>query len=216
MWSKLDLEVGVTNSVERAGRSPYQSIKILTCVCLCVCVCVCEWRKWDVRGAGLDYSDARPSYFNLFTEPRTPRRMFENIGPGHGLESSMQSGSSSRSGRNRASSSWSGRNRGVAVEADAIGRAAGGGGNGEQQWKRMPQSAPGAAAEADASGEQQLKRTQAASSSWSGRKRRAAAEADAIGEKQLFRELSGAGLRTVGEQGGSSWASEASEATCID
>ena len=37
-----------------------------------------------------------------------------------------------------------------------------------------------------------------------GRKRRAAAEVDAIGEKQLFRELSGAGLRTVGEQGGSS------------
>ena len=36
------------------------------------------------------------------------------------------------------------------------------------------------------------------------RKRRAAAEADAIGEKQLFRELSGAGLRTVGEQGESS------------
>ena len=32
----------------------------------------------------------------------------------------------------------------------------------------------------------------------------AAAEANAIGEKQLFRELSGAGLRTVGEQGGSS------------
>ena len=50
----------------------------------------------------------------------------------------------------------------------------------------MPQSGPGAAAEAHASGEQH------------------AAEADAIGEKQLFRELSGAGLRTVGEQGGSS------------
>ena len=46
---------------------------------------------------------------------------------------------------------------------------------GSQQWKRMPQSGPGAAA-----------------------------EADEIGEKQLFRELSGAGLRTVGEQGGSS------------
>ena len=46
--------------------------------------------------------------------------------------------------------------------------------NGKQQWKRMPQSGPGAAA-----------------------------EADAIGENQLFRELSGAGLRTVGEQGSS-------------
>ena len=45
-----------------------------------VCVCVCNG-----SGAGLDYSDARPSYFNLFTEPRTPRRMFENIGPGHGM-----------------------------------------------------------------------------------------------------------------------------------
>ena len=96
-------------------------------------------------------------------------------------------------------------NRGAAVEEDAIGRAA---------------------VEADAIGEQQLKRTQSGSSSRSGRDREqqleaeangdvgeqqwkrmppgAAAEADAIGEKQLFRELSGAGLRTVGEQGGSS------------
>ena len=96
-------------------------------------------------------------------------------------------------------------NRGAAVEADAIGRAA---------------------IEADAIGEQQLKRTQSGSSSRSGRDREqqleeeangeqqwkrmpqsgpgAPAEADAIGEKQLFRELSGAGLRTVGEQEGSS------------
>ena len=95
----------------------------------------------------------------------------------------MQSGSSSRSGRNRASSSSSGRNRGAAVEADAIGRraAAEAGANGEQQLdvrRRQTGSssgsgcrnqAPGAPAEADASGEQQLKRTQ-------------------IGEKQLFRE----------------------------
>ena len=86
----------------------------------------CSWE-------GLDYSDARPSYFNLFTE----------------------SGSSSRSGRNRASSSSSGHNRGAAVEADAIGRRAAAGreaeANGErkQQWAR----------------EQQLKRMQAASSS---------------------------------------------------
>ena len=97
------------------------------------------------------------------------------------------------------------RNRGAAVEADAIRRAA---------------------VEVDAIGEQQLKRTQSGSSSQSGRDREqqleaeangeqqwkrmsqsgpgAAAEADANGEKQLFRELSGAGLRTVGEQGGSS------------
>ena len=138
-----------------------------------VCVCVCEWRKWDVRGAGLDYSDARPSYFNFCTEPRTPRRMFENIGPGYGLESSMQSGSSSRSGCNRASSSWSGRNRGAVVEADAIDR--------EQQLKRAQSGSSswtrgggkrGAAVEVDAA-------IGPGSSSWSGRKRRAAAEADA-------------------------------------
>ena len=98
-------------------------------------------------------------------------------------------------------------NRGATVEEDAIGRAA---------------------VEADAIGEQQLKRTQSGSSASSriGRDREqqlqaeanreqqwkripqsapgAAAEADASGEKQLLRELSGAGLRTVGEQGGSS------------
>ena len=52
--------------------------------------------------------DLRTLYFNLFTEPRTPRRMFENIG----LESS-----------------WGcKRNRGAVVEADAIA--------GEQQLKR--------------------------------------------------------------------------------
>ena len=44
------------------------------------------------------YSDVRPSYFNL-SEPRTSRRMFENIG----LESSCK------------------QMRGAAVEADAIG-----------------------------------------------------------------------------------------------
>ena len=41
------------------------------------------------------------------SEPRTPRRTFENIG--HGLESS------------RTGEATSGRNRGAAVEADAIG-----------------------------------------------------------------------------------------------
>ena len=46
------------------------------------------------------YSDVRPSYFNLFTEPRTSRRIFENIG----LESSCCK-----------------QMRGAAVEADAIG-----------------------------------------------------------------------------------------------
>ena len=124
--------------------------------------------------------------------------MFENIGPGHGLESSMQSGSSSRSGRNRASSSSSGRNRGAAVEADVIGRraAAEAGAIAERQQldarRRQTGSSSGSGCRNRAR-EQQLKRTQ------SGR-----SKADAIGEKQLFRELSGAGLRTVGEQAGSS------------
>ena len=106
----------------------------------------------------------------------------------------MQSGSSSRSGRNRASSSSSGRNRGAAVEADVIGRraAAEAGAIGEQQLdarRRQTGSSSGSGCRNRAR-EQQLKRTQ------SGR-----SKADAIGEKQLFRELSGAGLRTVGEQG---------------
>ena len=87
--------------------------------------------------------------------------MFENIGAGHGLESSrtagatsgcMQSGSSSRSGCNQ----------GASVEADAIG---------EQQLKRTQSGSSSqsghnqGAGEADAIGEQQLKQTQAASSS---------------------------------------------------
>ena len=58
--------------------------------------------------------DARPSYFNLFTctEPRTPRRMFENIGPGYAIGEQL-------------------------VEADAIGRAAvQADAIGEQQSKR--------------------------------------------------------------------------------
>ena len=73
--------------------------------------------------------------------------MFENIGPGHGLESSWgykrmhAIGSSSRSRRN-----W-----GAAAEADAIG---------EQQLKRTQAAKRGAAAEADTNGEQKLKRTQ--------------------------------------------------------
>ena len=120
--------------------------------------------------------------------------MFENIGSGHGLESSKrnrgpgaavkadvtgeqqskrtQSGSSSRSGRDREQqlkrmqAASSRRNRGAAAEAKA-----------EQQLKWMPQSGPGAAAEADAIGEQLC---------------------------CLHRKLSGAGLCTVGERGGSS------------
>ena len=95
----------------------------------------------------------------------------------------MQSGSSSRSGHDREQQlKWmqaasSRRNQRAAAEAE-----------GEQQLKWMPQSGPGAAAEADASGEQQLKRTESGSSS----------------ACSLHRELSGAGLRTVGERGGSS------------
>ena len=89
------------------------------------------------------------------------------LGPG------MQSGSSSRSGRNRACSSSGGRDRGAAVEADAIGRAAVQADTiGEQQSKRTRSG-----------GEQQLKQAQSGSSSWTrgGGKRgaQAAVEADA-------------------------------------
>ena len=86
-----------------------------------------------------------------FTEPRTPRRMFENIR--HGLEQlGLQADAIG-------SSSQRGRNRGAAVEADAIR---------EQQSK------------ADAIGEQQSKRMQLGSSSQSGHNW-GAVEADAIG-----------------------------------
>ena len=123
---------------------------------------------------GLDYSDARPSYFNLFTEPRTPRRMFENIG----LESSWgckrmhaigeqqskrtQSGSSSRSGRDREQQLKQ-------TQAASV----------QQQLKRAQSGSAagrgrkrGAAVEAMQSG---------SGAARSGRKRRAIAEADAIG-----------------------------------
>ena len=98
---------------------------------------------------------------------------------------------------NRVSSSSSGCNRGAAVEADVIGRraAAEAGAIGEQQldarWRQTGSSS--GSGYRNRAWEQQLKRTQ------SGR-----SKADAIGEKQLFRELLGIGLRTVGEQGGSS------------
>ena len=135
---------------------------------------------------GLDYSDVRPSYFNLELREECSRTL------GLGIESSKrnqgaavksnvigeqqlkrtQSGSSSRSGRDREQQlKWmqaasSRRNRGAAAEA-----------KGEQQLKWMLQSGPGAAAEADAIGEQLC---------------------------SLHRELSSAGLRTVGERRGSS------------
>ena len=53
---------------------------------------------------GLDYSDARPSYFIQFTEPRAQRRVFENSGHGWNLPEQL-AGSSSR-----------------AAEGDAIGK----------------------------------------------------------------------------------------------
>ena len=153
------------------------------------CLCVCEWRKWDVRGAGLDYSDARPSYFNLFTEPRTPWRMFElehcRWARGMGWNPVCSRGAAveadaigraaveadaigeqqSKRTRSIGSSSWSCKRR-AAAEAGAIGeQQLEAEANGEQQWKRMPQSCPRAAAEANASGEKQLKWTQSGRSS---------------------------------------------------
>ena len=70
------------------------------------------------------------------------------------------------------------------LEADA---------NRKQQMKRM-QSGEGAAADS--------KQTQAASNSWSGRNRGASGRNR--GAAALHRELSGAGLLTVDERGGSS------------
>ena len=87
------------------------------------------------------------------------------LGPG------MQSGSSSRSGRNRASSSSSRRNRGAAVEADAIGRraVAEAGAIGEQQLDARRRQTGSASSRGSGccnrAREQQLKQMQAASSS---------------------------------------------------
>ena len=108
----------------------------------------------DVRGAGLDYSDARPLYFNLFSEPRTPRRMFENIGLG------LQADACNRGAAAEADTSGEHALRractAAAAEVGAIGeQQLEADENGEQQLKRM-QSGQGAAADS--------KRTQVASS----------------------------------------------------
>ena len=42
----------------------WSAINILT-ACLCVCVCVCVTEVGCSWGGSIDYSDARPSYFNL-------------------------------------------------------------------------------------------------------------------------------------------------------
>ena len=116
-------------------------------MCLCVCLSVCVSISCDVRGAGLDYSDVRPSYFYLLNLELAAKNVREHW-----------------------AWAWAGIqqadvcNRGAAVEADAIGRAAvevdaigraavEAGAIWEQQLKR---TRSGAAAEADASGEQQL------------------------------------------------------------
>ena len=75
------LPVTVKTQVTPRHISTYQYIKILT-VCVSVRLCVTEV-GCSYRGAGLHYSDARPSYF----EPRILRRIFENSGHGW-LESS--------------------------------------------------------------------------------------------------------------------------------
>ena len=147
----------------------------------------------------------RPSYFNLNLELREERSRTLGWNPAGAANRCMQSGSSSRSGRNR----------GAAVEADAIG---------VQQSKR---ARLGAAAEADASGEhaaaaeagtigeqqleadanreQQFKRMQSGQGAAADSKRmQSGGKRTQSGRAALHRELSGAGLLTVGEQGGSS------------
>ena len=79
---------------------------------------------------GLDYSDVRPSYFNSFTEPRTPQRMFENIG----LESSWGCKQMHAIGEQQSKRTRSG----AAAEADASGERAAAaevGAIGERSWK---------------------------------------------------------------------------------
>ena len=94
--------------------------------------------------------------------------------------------------RTQSGSSWNGHNQGAAAEVDA---------SVEQQLKQIHR---GVAAGGDANREQQL--MQPGSISWSGHNWWAEAP---------HRELFGAGLLTyVGELGGSSWGSEASDAAC--
>ena len=83
----------------------YQDLNVRVCVCVCV----------DVRGAGLDYSDTRPSYFNLLNL-ELHKECLRTLGMGWNLPEQVS--------RLQA---LSGCNRGAAVEADAIG---------EQQPKR--------------------------------------------------------------------------------
>ena len=117
-------------------------------------------RKWDVRGAGLDStSDARPSYLNLELHEECSRTLGmgwnrpEQLGVqadaiGEKQLKRTQSGSNSRSGRNR----------GTAAEVDVSGErraAAGADAIGEQQLKRIDAIGE-LAVEADAIREQQL------------------------------------------------------------
>ena len=133
-----------------------------------------------------------------FTAPRTPQRMFKNVG--HWLESS------------RTGEATSGSNRGAAVEADASGRNQGAADKRTQSGSSSRSGCNrGAAAEAHAIREL----LKSGKSSWSGRKQRAAAEADAIGEQQLCTESYPAPDYSRRQMRGSSWASEASKATCI-
>ena len=137
---------------------------------MCVCLSVCAWRKWVARGAGLDYSDARPLYFVLQFVYWTSKNVREHWA---GIRLGLQADACNREQQSKR----------AAVEADEIG---------EQQPKR---TRSGSAAEADTIEEQQ---TQTESSSWSGRNRGASGRHR--GPAALHRQLSGAGLLTVGER----------------
>ena len=117
-------------------------------MCLSVCLCVCVQQKWDVRGAGLDYSDERPSYFNLFTEPQTLRRMFENIG----LESSWGCKRMHAIGKQQSKQTQSGEQQLKRTQSGSSSRS----GHDREQQLKWTQTA---------SMQQQLKRAQSGSSS---------------------------------------------------
>ena len=95
---------------------------LLACSLLNALELTCRlWKRCGLQILGVRTTLVWAVFQNI---PPCANSLVPRLGPGHGLESSMQSGSSSRRGRNRASSSSSGRNRGAAVEADVIGRRA--------------------------------------------------------------------------------------------
>ena len=167
----------------------YQYIKILSCVCVCVCLFVHDGSGMFVGPIVMRNLRTSIYLLNLKLHEECSRTLGWN--PAGVASGCMQSEATVEADAIRR----------AAVEADAIG---------EQQPKW---TWSGSAAEADAIEEQELEADANRTSSWSRRNRGASGRNR--GAAALHRELSSAGLLTVGERGGSSWASEASEATYL-